>query len=175
MCLFSVRREEDYEPVRIRERRTHVVHRDRAPSIRASRVSVQSTHRERDSAYRVPAPTALAIPAPQPVPVFIKPPTPPPAAQATEAHYVTVSPRSSSEDSYYRREVRVERDYSPARSHHSHRSRSRDNRGKDDRYEYQYVDAPPRSRSRHRSRSRYEDDYDIEYTRTRERDRRYYD
>lgn len=132
MCLFTVHKDEDdYTPVRVYERKRINHGRSRDDGVRYSRTSVN-----RSSYPTIPAPRVAAIPAPQPVPVFVKPPSPPPAAQ-----YVTVQPRISGDDGYYRREVTVKRDVS--------RSRSRNARS--------------RSRRRSRSRARYYDDDDDDY------------
>jgi hypothetical protein len=167
MCLFSIKKEED-EDVRVSRRvvRREVDHYHSYSPSRSSRVSIRRSQPTivipPPAPVPLPPPTGKVLPAPQPVPQFENNPPPPP-----DVHYVHVSPRSSVSDHsdyrYERREVRYERDVSPARSH----------RG--DHYEYRYVDAPEpevryrrrersRSRSRPRSRSgaRYgnHDDYD---------------
>lgn len=156
MCLIKVqpKDENDNEPVRIRPVKDRLVPvRTASParrsSARISRISVQSK-----PALILPAPAAVPIPAPQPVPVFVQPPPPPPppppapaspSPRALDVQYVRVSPRSSvsdRDDYVYRRDVYVERDYSPPRS----------SRG--DRYEYRYLEAPEERRSYRRSPSR---------------------
>jgi hypothetical protein len=142
-------------PYRRVVRESHI--RTASPARRSSRVVVAHTSEPRivvpaPSTIAIPAPKAKLLPAPQPVPVFVapSPPPPPPAHHHhPEVHYVHVSPRSSVSDHddyrYERREVRYERDYSPARS------------PRGDNYEYRYVGAPveePRYRRRDRSRSR---------------------
>ncbi|KAF1815556.1 hypothetical protein P152DRAFT_511691 [Eremomyces bilateralis CBS 781.70] len=205
MCLVHVKEDRDLSPVRVtRVRRS--TYRTASPR-RISRVSVHSHHSDHhldhrhSGHYHTPIPTTVAVPtaaplkvpAPQPVPVFVKSPTPPPV-HSHDVHYVHASPRSSvssmrspsprrerDDYRYERREVRYERDVSPARSH----------RGGD--YEsFRYIDAPReergadfsrgRSRSRSRVREEYHDPRD-EYRRTRETEihidkhgnRRYYD
>jgi len=169
MCLFSIKQEED-EDIRVSRRvvRREDRYREYSPR-RTSRVSVRSSEPTiifpPPAPLSIPPPSGKVLPAPQPVPRFEVPPPPPP-----EVHYVHVSPRSSVEDDYHyeRREVRYERDVSPARS-----------RG--DPYEFRYVNAPEetnyrprrersrsRSRARSRSRVRHDDDYD-DYDDDRER------
>jgi hypothetical protein len=178
MCLFSVKKEED-EDIRVSRRVTRRTEVDRyraysprrrsySPTRRSSRVSIRTSQPTivipPPAPLPLPPPTGKVLPIPQPIPQFESPPLSPP-----EVHYVHVSPRSSLSDHsdyrYERREVRYERDVSPARSH----------RG-GDRYEYRYVDSAPepepryrrersRSRARSRSRGRY-DDEDDEYDRT---------
>jgi hypothetical protein len=166
MCLIKVRKEEE-EDVYVPYRRVVREERIRTSSPRrSSRVVVAHSHASEPrivvpapATIAVPAPKAKVLPPPQPVPVFVAPSPPPPVHHHPDVHYVHVSPRSSVSDHddyrYERREVRYERDYSPARS----------SRG--DNYEYRYVGAPaeePRHRRRERSRSRsrvreyYEDD-----------------
>jgi hypothetical protein len=168
MCLFTIKKEEEediYVPARRVERyRREERYRTSSPHRSSSRVIVAQPPPAvvlpaRPPSIRIPTPVGKVLPPPQPVPVFVEPaPTP-------EVHYVHVSPRSSISDDrsdyrYERREVRVERDYSPARSH----------RGSDY-YEYRHVHgepprerrAPRRERSRSRSRSRvrhYDDEED---------------
>jgi hypothetical protein len=163
MCLFTIKKEEE-EDVYVAPRR--VVRREEryravSPSRRSSRVIVARPEStviipSRPSSVRIPTPVGKVLPPPQPVPVFVEPPPP-----ASEIQYVHVSPRSSISDDrsdyrYERREVRVERDYSPARSHRGN-----------DYYEYRHVHGEPpprlaprreRSRSRSQSRVRYYDD-----------------
>lgn len=185
MCLLTLKHEPEediYVPSRVyrRERETHYRSSSPRRSTHSHRTSVPTVVSlpprppstvilpPRPPSIRIPPPTGKVLPAPQPVPIFetvpiyVEPSAPSPAPRP-EVHYVHVSPRSSISDQsdyrYERREVRVERDYSPARS------------PRDDHYEYRYVqgDPPPRlsapprrerSRSRSRSRGRdyYEDD-----------------
>ncbi|KIW01666.1 uncharacterized protein PV09_06850 [Verruconis gallopava] len=164
MCLFSIKKEED-EDIRVSRRVTRREvdrYRTYSPSRRSSRVSIRTSQPTivvpPPAPLTLPPPTGKILPAPQPVPQFESPQLSPP-----EVHYVHVSPRSSvsshrdHEDYHYeRREVRYERDVSPARSHRDH-------------YEYRYVDAPEpevryRRRERSRSRGRYDDE--DEYDRT---------
>lgn len=172
MCLVKVRE----EPEVVVPYRRVVRTRSPSPSRRVTRVSRTSIHElQRAPSVRMPAlpppaPAPIHIPAPQPVPVFVQPPPPPPpppVIHRTEAHYVEVSPQSSvtshsdRRSDYYvhEREVRRERNYSPARSDYSRGERYKT---------YQYIDAPEperfhireRSRSRARSRSRDRYSYD---------------
>lgn len=156
MCLIKVepKDEDDNEPARIRPIKDRLVpvrtaSPTRRSSARISRISVQSK-----PAVILPAPAAVPIPAPQPVPVFVQPPPPPPPSppapappspRALDVQYVRVSPRSSvsdRDDYVYRRDVYVERDYSPPRS------------ARGDHYEYRYLEAPEERRRYRRNPSR---------------------
>jgi hypothetical protein len=171
MCLFTIKKEEEEDvyvaPRRVYRREEH--YRTSSPR-RSSRVIVARPESaviipSRAPSVRIPTPVGKVLPPPQPVPVFVEP-----APAAHDVQYVHVSPRSSISDDrsdyrYERREVRVERDYSPARSHRGN-----------DYYEYRHVhgDVPQRlaprrerSRSRSRSRQRYYDDDEEERTNVR--------
>ena len=153
MCLVKVREEPDLVvPYRVVHGHHH---RGHSPGRRSSARISRTVIEERPASHtHVVTPGALAIPAPQPVPVFVQPPPPPPPPPA--AHYVHVSPHSSSSsisgsdvrsDYVYRREVRREREVD---------SRPRNSGAYGERYEtYRYVDAPREEEAGYyRSRSR---------------------
>jgi hypothetical protein len=165
MCFIKIRKEEDedvYVPYRrvVREERIRTASPRRSSRVISVHGSEPRIVVPTPSVIAVPSPKVKVLPPPQPVPVFVAPSPPPAHHHNPEVHYVHVSPRSSVSDHddyrYERREVRYERDYSPARS----------SRG--DNYDYRYVGAPAeepryrprrdRSRSRSRVREYYDDD-----------------
>ncbi len=159
MCLVKVREDPDI----VVPYRVHHHHRPRSPHSHSTRVSRTIIEERPQPRRSVPTPAPLVIPPPQPVPIFVQPPPAPPPPPSSHPQHVYVSPASSHtsvsssdgrSDYVYRREVRREREYSPARSS-----------AYGDRYEtYRYVDPPPespryyvngRSRSRSVDRRRY--------------------